>query len=107
MFNAAPSNSTNFHPGGDWVMDTDATTHVTNRILPRLILLQTLILAVLLLAMGRLCLSTLLAPQLSHPAPSSLIMSLFLLPSLNLLFLFASFLVTTPVPLSLALMAFL
>ncbi|KAK1601743.1 hypothetical protein QYE76_004998 [Lolium multiflorum] len=30
MCNAAPSNSTTFHPGGDWVMDTGATTHVTN-----------------------------------------------------------------------------
>ncbi|KAK1615408.1 hypothetical protein QYE76_020925 [Lolium multiflorum] len=30
MFNAAPSNTANFYPGGEWVMDTDATTHVTN-----------------------------------------------------------------------------
>jgi histone deacetylase 1/2 len=30
MFHAAPSNTTTFHPGGDWVMDSGATTHVTN-----------------------------------------------------------------------------
>ncbi|KAK1669720.1 hypothetical protein QYE76_057879 [Lolium multiflorum] len=30
MFNAAPSNTASFHPGGDWVMDSGATAHVTN-----------------------------------------------------------------------------
>ena len=30
MFQSAPSNTTSFHPGGDWVMDSGATTHVTN-----------------------------------------------------------------------------
>jgi hypothetical protein len=30
MFNSAPSNTAGLHPGGDWVMDSGATTHVTN-----------------------------------------------------------------------------
>ncbi|XP_051211835.1 uncharacterized protein [Lolium perenne] len=30
MFNSAPSNTGGLHPGGEWVMDSGATTHVTN-----------------------------------------------------------------------------
>jgi hypothetical protein len=30
MFSSAPSNTTGLYPGGEWVMDSGATTHVTN-----------------------------------------------------------------------------